>query len=325
MQDVADAAGVSRALVSLVVRDAPHVTAEKRALVLAAIERLGYRRNRLASRLASRRTATIGLLVLDLRNSIYADIADGVSDVVEPQGSHVLIARGSADVDAQQAALESLLEMRVDGIAIAGYLGRTSTLQRTVGRTPTVVMTRRISADGIDSVASDDEEGAEAAVAHLIERGHTRIAHVSAPLSLPYPDRRAGYLTAMARHGFTPQLFEGDLVESGGRRAVEHWFGGDAPAPTAIFCFNDPTALGVMEALDQRGIAVPSEVAIVGYDDTTPAALLRVGLTSVDQDARSVGRQGAELLMNRIVDPSAQALTVVLRPTLRIRSSSGAG
>lgn len=323
MEDVAAEAGVSRALVSLVIRDSPHVTPAKRAAVLAAIEKLGYRRNRLASRLASRHTATLGLLVLDLRNPVWADVTDGVTEVAEAHGNHVLIAVGSADPTRERDALRSLLEMQVDGVVLAGYMGRASALRAQLAGTPAVTLTRRMPVSGVDSVVGGDQAGAEQAVDHLVSLGHRRIAHVSSPAALPYPARRQGYLAAMARHGLTPQLFEGDLAEPGGRAAARVFLDRAGDRPTAIFCYNDLSAVGVLEELDRRGVRVPGDVSVVGYDDSSVAAMPRIGLTSVDQHARAIGVRGARLLLSRIADPGADDRHVTLAPELVVRTSTG--
>lgn len=321
MQDVAAEAGVSRALVSLVIRDAPHVTEAKRAAVLTAIDKLGYRRNRLASRLASRRTATLGLLVLDVRNPVWADVMEGASDAAEQAGHHVLIAVGSSDADREREALQSLLEMQVDGVVLAGYMGRASVLRQLAG-TPAVMLMRHVAIPSVDAVTGGDRHGAELAVEHLVELGHRRIAHVSSPAAVPYPARREGYLAAMARHGLTPQMYEGDLVESGGRAAVQALFDGTIDPPTALFCYNDVSAFGALEELDQRGLTVPDDVAVVGYDDSTVAGMSRIGLTSIDQHSQEIGRRGTALLLARIAEPGGEAIHETLVPELVVRSST---
>ncbi len=322
MEDVAAEAGVSRALVSLVIRDAPHVKEDKRAAVLAAIDRLGYRRNSLASRLASRRTATLGLLVLDLRNPVWADVTEGVTEVAESSGNHVLIAVGGFDEAREREALASLLEMQVDGVVLAGYMGRASVLRGQLAGTPAVVLTRRLDVPGVDSVVGGDEQGAELAVDHLVALGHRRIAHVSGPAGIPYPARREGYLAAMARHGLTPRLFEGDLTETGGRAAMHAFLDDDGDVPTAVFCYNDLSALGVLDELDHRGVRVPEDVAVVGYDDSSVAAMPRIGLTSVDQHARAIGERGARLLLSRIASAGGEERHESLVPELIVRGST---
>lgn len=322
MDDVAIEAGVSRALVSLVVRGVDSVTETRRSAVLAAIEKLGYRPNKLASRLASHHTRTVGLLILDIRNSIYADLVDGVYEALHPHRVQPLIALGSRDPDAERAALESLIDQRVDGVVVAGFLGRPSTFFRTVGNTPAVLLTRHFPLGGVDSVSSHDERGAELAVEHLIALGHRRIAHISAPTTLPYPGRRAGYLSVMSRHGLTPQVVESDLSEDGGRHAIDELLMAGVDAPTAVFCFNDSIAFGVLRRLDALGISVPDEVALVGYDDTSVGSLERVGLTSVAQRSHDVGRRGAEMLLTRVADPTLPERLEQFEPVLRIRNST---
>lgn len=322
MEDVAAEAGVSRALVSLVVRDAAPVTPARKQAVLDAIDKLGYRPNQLAARLASNRTRTIGLLVLDIRNTIYADIVDGVAEVTGPRGLKTLIALGSRDQESERAALESLVDQRVDGVLVAGFLGRPSALLRTIGSTPAVLLTRHFPLGGIDSVSSHDERGAELAVEHLVGLGHERIAHISAPVELPYPGRRAGYLETMSRYGLTPHIVQSELTEAGGRAALDELLADDRERPTAVFCFNDTIALGVLRRLDELGLRVPEDVALIGYDDTRSAGLERIGLTSVAQRSHDVGRRGAEMLLDRIADADVPERMEHFEPELRIRAST---
>jgi len=190
MEDVAREAGVSRALVSLVMRDSPKVSPAKRTAVLESAAALGYSPNRLASRLASHRTNTLGVLFLDLHNSVFADIYDGITDGLAGSGNQVMVAVGSADPGTELEAVRSFVDLRVDGVLLAGYTGSSEELAGALRGTPAVVITRELEADGVDSVLTDDFRSGSLAVEHLYHLGHRRIAHEVDDLR-PVPRRHA--------------------------------------------------------------------------------------------------------------------------------------
>src|SRR6478735_1245883 len=198
MEDVAREAGVSRALVSLVMRDSPKVSPAKRTAVLESAAALGYSPNRLASRLASHRTKTLGVLFLDLHNSVFADIYDGITEGLAGSGNQVMVAVGSADPGT---------------VLLAGYTGTSAELAAALRGTPAVVITREMEVDGVDSVLTDDFRSGALAVEHLYNLGHRRIAHFDISDWLPYADRRNGYLQAMQEFGLEPQLVHRDMTE----------------------------------------------------------------------------------------------------------------
>ncbi|MFC9772090.1 MULTISPECIES: LacI family DNA-binding transcriptional regulator [unclassified Pseudarthrobacter] len=322
MEDVAREAGVSRALVSLVMRDSPKVSPAKRTAVLESAAALGYSPNRLASRLASHRTNAVGVLFLDLHNSVFADIYDGLSEGLAGSGNQVMVAVGSADPHTEAEAVRSFVDLRVDGVILAGYTGTSEDLAAALRGTPAVVITRELEADGVDSVLTDDFRSGVLAVEHLYGLGHRRIAHVDISDWLPYTARREGYLHAMKEHGLAPQLVHSDMTERGGRAVMEQFLDSDAQLPTAIFAHNDLTAIGVMEALKGRGLTVPGDVAIVGCDNIEFAASPLVGLTSIDQHARELGQVAARAMLDRIAGTAGPAATRKLEPALMVRRSS---
>jgi DNA-binding LacI/PurR family transcriptional regulator len=325
MEDVAREAGVSRALVSLVIRDSPKVSATKRTAVLEAAAALGYSPNRLASRLASHRTNTLGVLFLDLHNPVFADIYDGISQGLAGSGNHMMVAVGSADPGTELEAVRSFVDLRADGVLLAGYTGSDGELASALRGTPAVVITRELDADGVDSVLTDDFQSGVLAVEHLHELGHRRIAHVDISDWLPYTERREGYLQAMKQFGLEPMLVHSDMTERGGRKVMENFLAAGTPLPTAIFTHNDLTAIGVMEALYAHGMTVPGDVAIVGCDNIEVAASPLIGLTSIDQHAGELGRAAAELMLHRIAKPGGPAVTRKLEPALMVRRSSDPG
>lgn len=300
MEDVARHAHVSRALVSLVMRDSPKVSPSKRTAVREAARQLGYTPNRLASRLASHRTRTLGVLLLDLHNPVFADIYDGIAEGVENSGHHLMVAVGSTDVAVETTTIQSLMDLRVDGLLLAGYTGEPEELLQLLKGTPAVVITREIDVPGVDSAAASDFRGAELAVEHLVKLGHREILHITKPAQLSNPLRRLGYVQAMKNHGLWPTTIAGDMTEQGGREAIISYLDSGASLPTAIFAHNDLVALGVLDALAARDISVPDSVSVIGYDNTELAATQLVGLTSVDLHARELGRLSAAALLRRL-------------------------
>ncbi|MFF1253601.1 LacI family DNA-binding transcriptional regulator [Pseudarthrobacter sp. NPDC058329] len=325
MEDVARKAGVSRALVSLVMRESPKVSPAKRTAVLETAAALGYSPNRLASRLASHRTKTLGVLFLDLHNSVFADIYDGISEGIAGSGNQVMVAVGSADPRTELEAVRSFVDLRVDGVILAGYTGSSAELAAALRGTPAVVITRQLEADGVDSVLTDDFRSGALAVEHLHRLGHRRIAHVDISDWLPYTARREGYLHAMEQFGLEPMLVHSDMTERGGREVMEKFLASGATLPTAIFAHNDLTAIGIMEALAAHGLSVPGDVAIVGCDNIEVAASPLIGLTSIDQHAGQLGREAAQAMLDRIAGSSGPGLTRKLDPVLVVRRSSSPG
>lgn len=322
MEDVARDAGVSRALVSLVMRDSPKVSPAKRAAVLESAAALGYSPNRLASRLASHRTRTLGVLFLDLHNSVFADIYDGITEGTAGSGNQVMVAVGSADPRTELEAVRSFVDLRVDGVILAGYTGSDEDLAAALRGTPAVVITREVTADGVDCVLTDDFRSGALAVEHLHRLGHRRIAHVDISDWLPYTERREGYRHAMQQFGLEPMLVHSDMTERGGRAAMEKFLASGTALPTAVFAHNDLTAIGIMEALAAAGLSIPGDMAIVGCDNIRVAASPLIGLTSIDQHARELGRIAAHVMLERIAGLTGPAVTRKLEPALLVRRSS---
>lgn len=323
MEEVARHAHVSRALVSLVMRDSPKVSPSKRSAVKEAARQLGYTPNRLASRLASHRTRTLGVLLLDLHNPVFADIYDGIAEGVENSGNHLMVAVGSTDVGVEATAIRSLLDLRVDGMLLAGFTGEPEDLARMLRGTPAVVITREVDVPGVDSASASDFRGAQLAVEHLVKLGHKQILHITKPAELTYPLRRLGYVEAMQSHGLHPIIIACDMTEQGGREAICSYLDSGAALPTAVFAHNDLVALGVLDALAGRHIPVPDSVSVVGYDNTELAATQLVGLTSVDLHARELGRLAAAALLRRLDGDMTSALSKIeVDPLLVVRRTS---
>ena len=319
LHDVAARAGVSKSLASLALQGSPKVAPASRDAILAAADELGYRPNRTASSLVRQRTHTIGVHILDLHNPVFAEILDGVHEAVRGHGYSTLLVTGNADPATERTEITRLLESRVEGLILIAHRLSDADLVQIAAEVPTVVVTWRTSGiPRLDSVSGDDVSGVRLAVDHLVGLGHERIAHVSGGDNRIARQRRAGYERAMIAHGLTPVVVDGAFTEVGGdagaRAAV------DAGA-TALFVANDLAAIGALAALRDRGLRVPDDVSVVGYDGMR--LLDSLDLTTVAQPLADMGRAAADLLMERITQPDRAPVHREMATRIVERGSSG--
>lgn len=321
IRDVARHAGVSKSLVSLVLRASPKVSDARRTAVLDAVRELGYRPNAAARSLSERRTHTVGVLVGDLRNPWYADCLDGLNGVLNAAGLTLLL--GDARVDELLAT--TFVGMRVDGLILLGSTTPTPAITEAAGRIPTVAAGCRDFDDAglarLDISAQDDRRGAEIAVEHLIGLGHRRVGHLASDVAAVARIRSAAYRATVDRHGIAAAVADCDMTEDGGHHAARELLAG-ADRPTALFCVNDMAAIGAMTAAAELGLSVPGDLSLVGYDNTSLAGLRRVGLTSIDIASRAVGEVAAGLLRARIEEPGRAAEAHLAEPSLAERTTT---
>jgi DNA-binding LacI/PurR family transcriptional regulator len=322
MEDVAREAGVSRALVSLVMREQPNVSADRRRRVVEAAGRLGYRPNAMARSLASRRTRTVGVVLDDLRNPFFAEIASAVEELASELGYQLLLGSGGRVARRESSALATLLEYRVDGVILVSPRMPAADIAAACSEVPVVMVGRRLRNVDADFVVIDERHGTELVLDHLRGLGHERIAHVDGGRGAGGPQRRSSYLRGMRDRGLADraQVIAGDFTEDAGTSAARRLLA-DPELPTAVFAANDLVAAGLLDGLDRAGVAVPRDVSIVGYDNIGIAHLAHVSLTTIDQPRGEMGRLGLQLLLDRIGRRRAGVVRVI-EPTLVVRSTT---
>lgn len=324
MRDVARAAGVSQPLVSIVFRNAPGASEETRAHVLAVAAELGYRRDERARLLRQERSRLIGVSFEPLQ-PFHGEILDGLHVAAQERGYDVVLSAVTPH-RSEDAALEALLRDRCEAVALLGGSLPLGRLERIGAGLPAVSVTRAVAAGGLDSVSTDDHQGAALAVEHLTRLGHRRIAYLDVDREAGRARRRAGYRDAMAAAGLEPDelVVAGGASEAEGAAAVTQLLQ-RCPAPTAVLAFNDRCAVGVLGQARHLGRSVPGDVSVVGFDDSEQASLPYVDLTSSAQDPHLLARTAVELLLRRLDadgDPVA-AEHIVLPTRLVVRGSTG--
>jgi LacI family transcriptional regulator len=321
IEDVAQAAGVARSTAAMALRGSPRLREATILKVREAADLLGYVYDRLAARLRSGRSNTVGLLVCEITNPFYAELTAGVQAALEGAGMAAFLANTDESPLRQRAMLERFREQRADGVILVPAAGTRPALLDELDRwgMPWVTMVRGFRRGS--HAGADDRGGILLATRHLIGLGHKRIAFLGgAAVSSSSLRRRAGYLFAMRAAGLTPQLLP-CLSEIGAASAIAS--GLARGGPTALVCFNDSVAFGAMLGLARAGRVPGRDVAVTGFDDIRAAAHWVPPLTTVRAHPAEIGAAAASLLLERIAHPDAPTRRVILPPELVIRSSCG--
>ncbi|WP_198586820.1 LacI family DNA-binding transcriptional regulator [Glycomyces xiaoerkulensis] len=326
MKDVARAADVSVGTVSNVLNRPDAVAEETRRRVQAAIARLGYVRNDSARQLRAGRSRNVAIVVLDVANPFFTDVVRGAEPLVDTAGGVVTVCDSGEDVGREAKQLEILEEQRVLGLLITPVDNSSAErLARLAAHEiPVILVDRGAGLHPHCSVAVDDVHGGRMAARHLLELGHESIAFAGGPTSIPQvDDRLTGCREVCEGAGAGLEVLTSvSLNVTGGREAVEQMLALPRP-PTAVFCANDLIALGALQGLTMRGIKVPEECAIIGYDDIDFAAAAAVPLSSVRQPRAQLGRTAAQLLFDEISEgPGHTHRNVVFQPELVARAST---
>lgn len=321
--DVAKKAGVSKSLVSLVMRGERHVSAVRREAVQKAVAELGYRPNAMAQGLVQRRTRILGVMVSDLHNLFFADVSAGIQDQAARSRYRVLTNTGNRVAAQEDEAIETLLQLRADGLILAGPLLESRLIVKASKEVPMVLVGRAAEAASLDSVTNDDHAGAVMVVEHCASLGHKLIAHIDGGQGAGASARRQGYEDAMRRLRLARhiEVIPGSFTEEGGHngalRLLEL-----RPQPTAVFASNDLAAIGALNALEERGLKVPDDITLVGYDNTSLAALRHLSLTTVHQPRLEMGQMAVSMLIERIEEGRTRPRRAVLTPSLVVRGTS---
>lgn len=323
IRDVAALAGVSKSLVSLVLVGDPRVSDTRRQAVEAAIAELEYRPNLRARALSRNRTDSVGVLINDLSNPWFIDLLAGLATTLHSSGLSPILADGQTDRRIGVASVDTFLRQDVDGLVVVGTTWEEAAVIAAATEIPVVLAgTREPALARGDIVVNDDFAGAASAARHLIELGHTRIAHLRGPGEIGRL-RLEGFQATLAAAG----LDAGRYIETGGLNEES----GNAAArrlltrrdrPTAIFAYNDMSAIGSLSAADDLGLSVPGDVSLVGYDNTYLARIRHISLTSVDNGNFPVGVQAGRFLAERLANRDLPGRLHLIPSTLEVRGST---
>jgi LacI family transcriptional regulator len=328
LQEVAARARVSIATVSRVINKSDKVVLETRAAVEKALRELDYRPSRVARRLRmnSGRANLVGLIIPDIQNPFYAEIARGVEDAAYANQYALLLCNSDEDLEKERFYLEVMRAESVDGVVLPPFDDTDkAVVERVKAGMPIVCVDRSLARVKTDLVEIDNHQGAFEAVSHLISRGHKHIGLIEGRAQVSTSrERRRGYIDALGAGGVSLRkelMRAGDFKQESGRVLTNELLALRQP-PTALFVLNNLMTVGALAALHNQGLRIPQDVAIIGFDDLPWAEALDPPLTVIRQPAREVGRQAMELLLRRIMEPTRPPVTVRLRPELVIRRST---
>ncbi|MUL41145.1 LacI family transcriptional regulator [Streptomonospora sp. PA3] len=323
MGDVAARVGVSRQLVSLVMRDAAGPSDETRRRVRAAAEELGYRPHTAAQLLRRSRSRRIGVL-FDMDQPHNVELVEGLYACAQDVGYGITL---SADVPCREErqAIEELLGLRSEALILTGpSSGASPELEKAAEQVPVVQVSRSAPVPGADLVRTAEAPGMSRAIGYLADLGHRDIVHVDGGAALEAEERRRGYRDAMRRHGLAAHARElpGAFTEESGARAARELLAG-GPLPTAVVTANDRCARGLLDVFVRAGVRVPDDVSVIGYDDSRLAHLSFLDLTSVRQDPAQLAELAVQAVIERLDEGRARAKEFVITPTLTVRGTSG--
>ncbi|MDL2407152.1 LacI family DNA-binding transcriptional regulator [Rhizobium calliandrae] len=326
--DIAHAADVSKSTVSLVLQGSPLVNEATRAKVNAVIRELGYVYNRGAANLRQAKSKIVGIVVNDLTNSFFAELAVGVDMVVQSAGYVQFLSNTGESIDRQREVVASMREHGISGLIVSPARGTDAADFKplTNAGIPVVIVVRNIPGAKVSSLVSDNFAGASAAVEHLVGLGHRRISFMGGFANTAvFAERLGGYRDALAKAGIT---FDDELVvatapsRAGGVEAVGRAML-LADKPTAAVCFNDAVAFGVCDGLRARRLEPGVDFAVVGFDDVIEAESAVPALTTISVDPQGMGRRAAQLLLKQINSGKVEAEAIVSAVRLVVRQSSG--
>jgi LacI family transcriptional regulator len=328
VRDVADLARVSTATVSRVLAGSEVVRDNLRDRVHEAVAHLGYIPNRVARNLRVRTTRTIGVVIPDIENPFFTSVIRGIEEALQEANYNLLLANYGESPKREHELLSTLRAEGVAGIIFTPSNAPEADYSELVqAHTPLVAISRSAEKLNVDLVAVANSAGAIAATSHLLQLGHRRIALINGPLTITTArERQAGYEQAFIGVGIevpTDLIRYGDFRYAGGYAATRALLDLSNP-PTAIFAANNLMTLGGLQAIHERDLHIPNQIAVVGFDDLAWATSLQPPLTAVSQPALDVGVTAARLLLDRLKDPGRPTRRIILETRLVVRASCGA-
>jgi LacI family transcriptional regulator len=328
IHEVAKRAGVGSITVSRVINNSGYISTETRERVEKAITEMGYVPNTLARSLRSRRTNTVGLMVTDITNPFFTTLARGVEDAANEAGYTVIFCNTDESVTKEEKYLNVLLQKQIDGLLLVPTQSRVNSIQQIQKQgTPVVVLDRRIPEVGVDTVRCDSIDGAYQLSKYLVSLGHRQIAVMSGSIGVSTADDRvAGYRKALIEAEIAideSYIFRGDFTQESGYSMTKQAINLSL-RPTALIAANNFITIGAMKALQEVGMDVPDDIALVGFDDLPPAMVTFPFFTVASQPAYQMGTRAMQLLLERLEGKEMNAFQEIILPTqLIIRRSSG--
>jgi LacI family transcriptional regulator len=330
MKDIARDLGVSAVTVSKVLLNHGDIGAETRERVLKRIKELNYQPNQNARALATGKSHLVGLIVPDLLHQFFAQVTKGVSRTLRTRGYGLVIASSEENPDFEKQEIDQMLARRVDALIIASTQRSLESFSRiTKHRVPYVLVDRKLDGLNANFIGTDDVRAGTLATEHLISRGCRHLAYIGGDYPSTAAERMEGFLAAAKNHKLQiPPKYIcrrtklDDAADATGHRAMLALLRLN-PRPDGVFCFSDPIANGAMQAVLEQGLRIPEDVAIIGCGNVLYASVLRVPLSSVNQESENMGEHAAKMVLD-LVKPNAKHETreVRLRPTLVARTST---
>lgn len=326
IKDIARRVGVSASTVSRALSDSPLISEKTKRAVKEAAALLGYERNELARGLVKGSSGAIGLIVADITNPFFSDVAQGVGEAAHRFGYGVMLCDTAGQADRESSYVRLLRRKRVDGIVLASATSEDPQVEELDrARVPFILVSRLCETVVAPYVVGDDRKGATLAVEYLVGLGHREIGFIGGPPDVQASQHRmTAYRDVLHANDLgarDDRVFFSDFTQAAGRQAGRRML---APAdrPSAVFAANDVIALGVLEAAEDLGLCVPEDLSLVGYDDIAYASLPRIQLTTVAQPALDMGRIAGDWLLSVIAGRKRRALHRVLEPRLVVRSTT---
>ena len=331
LADIARELGLSKMTVSRAINENPLVNSKTRERVMEVARRLNYQPNHFARALVTNRSYLIGVIVPDLMHSYFAEILHGIGAYARSANYQIVIGNSEEDVTREIAEAEALC-WRTDGLIVAPTVtpAKADTYKAMLrSGSKLVFIDRTLDNVNCPMVTTDNVQVGVLATEHLLNLGHQRIGHLRGTTTSTSKERLEGYKTALSRKGIVLDkslVRECGLMEADGYRAMKAWIK-DGDLPTAIFCVNDPAAIGAMQALTEAGVKIGEDIAIVGGGNIHYGDMLRVPLTTVSWSRTEMGQAAARLLIQSIESNNGDAgqQKVILSPSLIVRQSCGSG